>query len=508
MSPATRKWSEVQHVLKIMESEDCKYTDILPDHIPNTRDILHSGRFGRSIPRRDGGGPKICNDLHNLPDLLRQNLYACLRSLVDGDDEPVESDIEDLKRRVSIIRLRHQADRLGAIFNPTLPWVFQNRIVNGGGDGGVTSLHPADLVPDNPSDWISYDSDICQSPWEFTRYFNTSDYGEFYRERYLNSEALPHPNNKERQQTPPWFSKDQATVESQLRKVSHDEAETMPGVRSSVEEEEKETGDSDLGDATKLVSSSSSSEEEAGSSSRSNAINTLLYETMLVLKDGGNEALQEGEYNLAANRYDKAIKYGAIAFMSFPVSNSHFANGRRDKLRENGGFQLDWTPLLKLLVVIRLNLSLLMLKPFFAQFEQAAEQASLALHELKPFCASRGKVMKGSKLDSVHREDEPGATFEDATTLQAKGYFRLGTAHYEMKKYPEAIRCFENSIKSSQHVKAKPDALVLRRLSEAKRENRRKNKRHRKKFKLAFGANEHQRKRSTQEGKSEERQET
>ena len=93
MSPVTKKWNEVQHVLKILESEDCKEAGIFPDQIPNTKDILHTGRFGRSYSRREGGGPKICNDLQNLPDLLRQNLYACLRSLVDDDDEPVESDV-------------------------------------------------------------------------------------------------------------------------------------------------------------------------------------------------------------------------------------------------------------------------------------------------------------------------------------------------------------------------------------------------------------------------------
>ena len=498
----------MQHVLKILESEESKEAGILPDQIPNTKDILHTGRFGRSCSRREGGGPKICNDLHNLPDLLRQNLYACLRSLVDGDDEPVESDIEDLKRRVSMIRLRHQADQLGLIFNPALPWAFQGKqeIRNSTGQAGLGAnhiSHAADLVPDNPSDWISYDSDICQSPWDFGRYFNLKDYEDFYRERYVEFETLSLPRHGQKHAIVPWLSKEREATKNGVHNTTLDEPQTESADVILTKDDEKDVSAPEIGDAGKVVSSSS--EEEDGTSTYHRAkVDTLICDTILVLKDGGNQALQAGEFNLAAHRYDKAIQYGAAAFMSFPVSESHFANGRREKLKETGGYHLEWTPLLKVLVETRLDLALLMLKPQFPHPEQAADQASLALHELKPFCAVKGKVMKGAKLDSVYRNNEPHDTFQDATTLLVKGYFRLGVAHYKMKKYPEAIRCFENSIKSSQQIKAKPDALVLRRLSEAKRENKRKNKRHRKKFKLAFGDKEHQRKKSSQEERLQE----
>ena len=146
-------------------------------------------------------------------------------------------------------------------------------------------------------------------------------------------------------------------------------------------------------------------------------------------------------------------------------------------MKENGGFHVEWGPLIKVLIISRLNLALLMLKPHFAHADHAAEQARLALRELKPFCTSKGKVMKGSKLDTVHRDDEPDETYIEAMSLQAKGYFRFGSAMYEMGEYKEAIHYFENSVKSTQQANSKPDNLVLRRLSEAKRENRRKSKR-------------------------------
>jgi len=208
------------------------------------------------------------------------------------------------------------------------------------------------------------------------------------------------------------------------------------------------------------------------------------------LKDAGNQALQEGDLDLAARRYDKAIRYGAVALMSFPARNLDFAGGRKELLKENGGYHVEWGPLIRVLIVTRLNLSLLLLKPHFERRDLAAEQAQLALHDLAPFCAKKGKIMKGAKVDKVHRDDEPEETYLDAMTLQAKAYFRLGSAQYDLGDYCEAISSFENSVRSTKEAKAKPDNLVLRRLSEAKREKRLKGKRHRKKFKFAFASNE------------------
>ena len=156
MSPTVRKWGEVQQVLNILDAEDCIETDILPDHIPRSKNLM---RDGRRVTR-------IGNDLHNLPEYLKQNLYVCLRSLIDDDDVPVENDIESLKHRISLIRLRHQADRLGILWNPSIPWAWQMKkkeVVGNSMDG----VHPSDLVPDAPSDWMPYDPNFCKSPWNF-----------------------------------------------------------------------------------------------------------------------------------------------------------------------------------------------------------------------------------------------------------------------------------------------------------------------------------------------------
>lgn len=473
MSPAVRKWGEVQQVLKVLESEDCKETDILPDQIPSTTVLMQRGRFGRHFLQRDGSRrSRIGNDLHNLPEILKQNLYACLRSIVDGDDVPVESDIESLKHRISLIRLRHQADRLGILWNPSIPWALEVRKQEHDGKQ-KSGIHSSDLVPDAPSDWIPYDPEMRKSPWDFNNYFNTKEYGDFFRELYSNLDDISAPLGIQTQVLSPIatgeFDKD--TVISECDKGMSTDT-TVP--------------------SSKMVSSSSE-EDDDDKTKYIFTVYKLLHETMLTLKDGGNAALQAGNLDLAARRYDKAIQYGAVALMTFPVVSLNFAQGRKDALQESGGYHLEWGPLIRVLIITRLNLALLMLNPHFSRPGQAVEQARLALHELKPFCVSKGKVVKGSKLDEVFRDDEPEETFLEAMKLQAECYFRLGSAQYDLGDYSEAIYSFEHSVKSTKQTQSKPDNLVLRRLSDAKRENRRRSKRHhRKKFKFDFGAKENQ----------------
>jgi tetratricopeptide (TPR) repeat protein len=504
MSPVTRKWGEVQQVLRILDGEEIKHTDIMPDQIPNTRDIARSGRFGHSLMMASGS-PQIKNDLQKLPENLRQNLYACLRSYVDGDDAPVESDIEDLKHRISLIRLRHQADRLGLVWDPSVPWAFETRKhTKVGGEAKLESgasndaqVHPADLVPDNPSDWIPYDPDMCKSPWDFKNYFNTEDYEDFYSENYLNSDYSENYLNSESvgsandtRYTPRIADEDANDAEG--KKPVKLESNIMPN-------DEKEDAEETEAEPEQELSSSktaSSEEEEDSNMKYICSVYNLLYETILLLKDGGNVALRAGDFQVAARRYDKAIQYGAVASMSFPACDLDFAKGRREMLKANGGYHLEWGLLLKTIIVTRLNMALLMLKPQFSHPEQALEQARLALLELKPFCAAKGKIMKGSKLDSVHRADEPKETFEEAMNLQTKAYFRLGSAYYEKGEYPEAVQNFEQSVNSAKEANSAPDKLVLRRLSEAKREKKRKSKRQRKKFKFALGVQESHRKKS------------
>ena len=464
MSPAVRDWEQVQKHLSKLDCDELKeVTDLLPDQVPNNKDLVSRGRFG-CAPRESAWGPRLGNDLRNLPDILLKNYFDCVRGIV-RDDVPVESDLKSLKNRISLIRLRNQADRLGLSWNPSLPWQLEppKDSVSGEND----EVHPADLVPDFPSDWIPYDPEMTKSPWDFNNYFNRKEYEGFHTERYLELVYDEKPADLSGVQ-------DQAEVQDSRSNDAED---------SKNEPRENESGSSS--DDCEISHSKESSEAKGAQSAYNN-----IFETMKLLKDAGNEALQEGYLDLAARRYDKAIRYGAVATMSFPSSTFDFALGRKKLLKENGGYHLEWGPLIRLLIVTRLNLALLFLKPHFSERLHAIEQAQLALHELSPFCAKKGKVMKGNQLDQIHRDDEPQETYIDAMLLQAKAYFRLGSAQFALEDYTEAIASFEKSVSITQKAKAKPDNLVLRRLSEAKRESRRRGKRHRKKFKFSFSSNE------------------
>ena len=448
MSPCVHKWEEVHQALQMISEETCDKIDVPPDSIPCTNALSQKGRFGRHFMRRDGsGGRQLGNDLHNLPQVLKQNMYSCIRSLVDGDDLPVESDIEALTHRVSVIRLRHQADRLGLPCNHTCPWRLKKSSSWNGAD-----VHASDLIPD-ASDWFPYDPKTSNSPWVFSKYFNTSEYGDFYRDRYLTElEDCNIPSDGLERQS---MDDDVISDDSESKRSPRD----RKMFSSSSEDDDEEE------------------EEESGSQSALRAV----YETMLVLKEGGNVAMHAGKFDMAAYRYDKAIQYGAVAFMAFPVKHLAFAKDRAEKQ------VLSWGPTLKLLIITRLNLALLMLKPHFSQPDQTVEQAQLAIHELKPFCSKKGKVMCDG---IVNFTDEPEETFVEATALQAKAFSRLGSAQYELGENEVAIQSFEQSIKCTQLASSKPDGLVIRRLNEAKRESRRRNNKRRKKFKFEFSGKE------------------
>jgi len=319
-----------------------------------------------------------------------------------------------------------------------------------------TDVHPADLVPDFPSDWIPYDPDMTENPWDFDNYFNRKDYEDFYSERYS---ALIY----DEQNT---FVVDPVELEEQ---------ETLSTSEKSIDVAED-------GSQKKILVSrdeglESEKKQESEKSYQRTVLNNL-YETIKLLKDAGNLALLEENLDLAAYRYDKAIRYGAIATMSFPSKH----------LRPTvvGGYHLEWDPLIRVLIATRLNLALLLMKPYFLQYEHALKQAQRALHDLGPFCVTVGMIMKGAKLDQVHRENEPEQTYQEAMALQAKAYFRLGSAQYGLHEYDDAILSYEKSVRCTELAGAKPDNLVIRRLTEAKRENKRNMKRRRKKFKFAF----------------------
>jgi hypothetical protein len=369
------------------------------------------------------------------------------------------------------MRLRHQADRLGLRWNPSIPWIMEQR-QSEENKNEIDHFHPSDLVPDSPSDWIPYDPEMCKSPWDFKDYFNTKEYGDFYREHYSNFEDTQQALSTQVQTPESYITNDHEKVENTSTKGEKGCSYSMTNATTP--------STSTVPSTSKMVTSSFEEEDDDDEAIKYfSSANNLLCETMLSLKDAGNAALQLNNFDLAARRYDKAIQYGAIASMTFPAGNLDFAKGRKDKLKESGGFLLEWN-LIRVLIVSRLNLALLLLKPHFSRPNHAEGQVRHAMRELQPFCTHKGKIMKkgsGLGLTEVHRSDEPEETYLEAMALRAKGSFRLGSAHYKMGDYELATYSFKKSIESTKLAESQPDNLVLRCLSEAKRKNRRRSKR-------------------------------
>jgi tetratricopeptide (TPR) repeat protein len=205
------------------------------------------------------------------------------------------------------------------------------------------------------------------------------------------------------------------------------------------------------------------------------------------LKEAGNDALKASLPSLAAQRYDKAINYCSIAYLEFPIGNSLFLAEHQYLMTKNSGFECRWNPLLKQLVMIRLNLSMCFLKDELNDAKEALSQANLALRELRPFATEKGVVLTGKKL-SKKRKDEPDETFKEAKTLQAKAYFRLGSAQLAATDFEEAVNSFDKSAKCSKEVDLEVEAAVVRKLNEAKRRRKEKKEKERKKFKFMFSS--------------------
>lgn len=465
-----RHWKTAQDTILDLSDFVQKGFSLLPDQIP-TRSDPEDSFFGSFASRHLGDnldGPYIANDSRRIPDVLQRNRFTCTKAAIGGDDEPVLSGIEGFNRRVSLIRLRNQADRLGLKADANVPWVMQPRrkrdpLGKESNDVGDDTInHPSDLVPDFPSDWMQYDLEMTSNPSECGINFNRKKFDEFFRDVY-----------------------------GQFGRIDDDTVQDIEEItdESVVSEESIEQSDGIKVDNLKGVDEVDQSEKDDGTNDNKfhpqNAWKILL-DTVLLLKEGGNKALQSGLESLAAHRYDKGIRYCAMAFLVFPHGNLTFLEEHQRELVRNGGFEVHWTPLLKALITIRLNLSLTMLKSSINDRKGAIDQAELALDALRPFTEKKGFVYTGKKLDQP--KEEPIQTFTEAKELQAKAYFRLGTAQNANMDFGCAVQSFEKSIQCKQDMdpNSKTEPIVLRRLAEAKRDHVKKKKRHRKKFKSMF----------------------
>jgi len=457
---------------------------VMPDEIPMPSGISDGGVFGR-IYRRHGDreGTFIGNDMQSLPRVLRENLFACIAALENDDDEPVRSGINELKRRISTIRLHFQANQKGLIVDSLIPWQLKARTKYIGiktrprsnykaqEDTIIQYGDPADVVPESPCDWIPFDPDMIDRPLECGLNFNLEDYETFFLENY---KSHFHTTIKDNEVSSPV----QSSPQRNKRKLDSQDSSEMDTTCNKA----KPTVVTPLpSDNTE----SSSDEDKLNTASDNSRAYQIIHDTVTLLKDAGNNALKAGFPALAARRYDQAIQYCAVVYLQFPAENLNIFS--KQKFVEPN---LEWSPLLQLLISTRLNLSMVLLKLPEAEPKKAAiKAAKLALTELGPFTQERGKIRKGRKLSKIHKEDESEATYDATKKLQAKAFFRLGSAQFAAKDYPSAVESFEESLKSTKAVDehCQPEQVVLRRLAEAKREHARRNRKRRNKLKAIFG---------------------
>eukprot|EP00978_Attheya_sp_CCMP212_P026815 scaffold88888_cov55-Attheya_sp.AAC.5 len=510
-SPLVAKWEEAKAVVKSFDDDDSSF-GLMPDEIPLVdtgieEHILGALGFFRSVIQRHqtigrtAVGSERGNNLRNLPDILRNNYFSCVRAKNDPEGEPVRSGKSELKRRVSLIRLRHQADQLGLSFNSSYPWKMhpKKRLVRHNIEkeeckkGKIQSClwyedvasfeHAADSVPECPSDWIPFDNSMTQRPKPAGIDFNMNDYSDIVGERYgifKNIDKCVHDGNM--------TNGDDVKVSVSIS------GHPTPQEVDEVNSKENMTSFKSVpcGTSDGVVEDNNQSETGSpGNDDFSNEAWDSLFETTLLLKESGNAALRSGSVSLAAYSYDKALRYCAVAFMNFPSGNSDFLSCHQHALEVNSGHEVVWTPLLNLMITVRLNLAMVLLKPELRDHAASIDQANLALVDLKPFATTKGKVLIGKKLEDC-RENEPHKTYTEAKHLQAKAYFRLGTAQHNSTEFSKAARSFMKSVRCAKEANpsADPDSTLLMRLAEAKRAHDRTKERQRKKFKTLFSGEE------------------
>jgi WD40 repeat protein len=491
MSPVTKSWDNVQVLLNRVDGEPA----LFPDYIASPAEVQAAGRFSTGGRRRicasNDDAPHFGNALEILPSILRQNRYECYKSLHLELETIVSHKLDLFSHRVSISKMQHQADRLGLGFEPWAPWALRPVSSN-------PRVHPADLVPDWPSDWIVYVPNIMfdrysvdpRTSFVHTRY--EPDVFATYFPRFFDSRASYFEAGV------PWLP------HLKLWEDRHQSAVTIIKPNGLPREDRNESG-SDQDDQP--VPASSACEALLAESAAARPFSAgdgdtrrhLLFETARLLKEGGNEAMKAGLLDAAARRYDKAMQYCALAFMRYfrgqtlgCLTRGHHEWTNEEGVQLTSELIVVWSPLLHVLITSRLNLALILLRPSFLQPQLAAGQARAALRLLEPFSIELGKVIERheGKADVILSSNEPASTYVEAKALQAKAYYRLGSAELEAGDYASAVKMFDASLRSSsgsgQGKDVKPDALTVKRLQEAKRRHMASKKRERAKYEKAL----------------------
>ena len=466
-----RKWRDARRGKPIdLEDEEVSF---LPDEITDDDDDLEDeiGMMGIFLRQRyTNSVPYIGNNLMNLNSRLKKNYFTCCRSVGMGEIEPVKSGVASLRRRVALMKSRYQADRLGLEWNSRTPWLMKprDRILEQlqqkerkGPTDMLSYGTMVDLIPDDPSCWIPFDRQMTNPPEAGGVPFNVERYERFFLESVVDDSITPVARAN---QMNAFEEGSEPSLEVTVDRIDANCASQKHSIQSN-----------------KILAESS----EGQSCSHTQAWD-ILYQTVTLLKEAGNEALKSSQPTLAAQRYDKAVNYCSIAYLNFPVGNSLFLAEHQYVISKNSGFECRWNPLLKQLIMIRLNLSMCFLKEELKDTKEALSQANLALRALRPF-TEKGVVLTGKKL-SKKRKDEPHETFKEAKTLQAKAYFRLGSAQLAATDFEEAVNSFDKSAKCSKEVDLQVEDAVVRKLNEAKRRRKEKKEKERKKFKFMFSS--------------------
>ena len=472
MSPVVKNPEQVQQRCSIFEEASTDMV-VFPDYIPTTQEVLCGGRFMPTMLWTMVGGhngaPRIGNALRTLPYVLRSNRYECCRAVKADRDGPIEGPLENLAQRLSRMRLQHQADQNGLVIDSdSHPYLMRLPKIL-----GEKPPHPADMVPDFPSDWILWDPAMNQNPHSVFPNFTLNKYPTVEsREKALvdfllaKSSTGPSPNTLSRY---PWLQRH--------GKGGDDDYWWPLNSGSDLDEllEERQEGSSTLS-------------VEACEFSRK-----VLYYTALLCKNGGNEAMKEQQFEVAARRYDKAIQYCCVAFFSYEggsVHVPHLTAGMSERLcpeneetSRKTGYVYAWCPLLRVWISSHLNLALVFLKPDLWRFHaESRNQAEIALRLLSPYTQEPGKVYYQNRLI---REHEPETTYQEAMRLQAKAYFRLGSAELELGDFFNATKALEASMASTD---GPADPVILKKLNKAKSRSSSQKKRNRRRFEVALAS--------------------
>ncbi len=291
--------------------------------------------------------PFIGNDLMHLDEILTKNYFQCAVSKDSvNDDAPVKGAIVLMKIRKNLMKLHHQANQMGLQYDEKVPWIFKPRqhILTKsmeytehscGGDTENKKLVlygcAADFIPDKPSDWLPFDVPFASPPLPAGMPFNLI-HKEYLYDLFANQAENPilHRNVYS------LFDFTSGVQKNKLRDL--DEVPSTQQPQNALQTNKWKVDDHALAWH-------------------------LLLQTVLVLKEAGNEALKASLPHLAAKRYDKAINYCALAYLKFPCYFHEFLSDQHVKLSTNSGYECCWTELLQTLIMVRLNLAMVLLTP-------------------------------------------------------------------------------------------------------------------------------------------------